>query len=237
MKLKAEQFDKEKAEAYYLWLLKKYKNNYAIRCVEFVIHAIEWADEQSLITLKHIVKIHLKRTEPAKPTYFSPTQIAAWENFKSDDKNLFNAANLAVLQMHTGFDYGDFAEVSRDNFRIYRGRNFLIKPRQKNGNEAIIPLSQKAEAILEYYNYNMDLLGNPEYNLCLKQIAEKLGIKQSVKCKDLRKVFAMDQLNNKGTPIEAVSKMLGHKKIKTTEETYASVNINLISNVLDKQGL
>lgn len=238
MKIKAVDFNKKIADSYLSYLLEKgYKYNYAVRCVEFVGMATSFGASQEFLNKDPLLYYSLKRTEPKKPTYYLPGQIKAWENFKSEDINEVNTANLAVLQMHTGFDFGDFAEVKRDHKMIFKGRAYLLKPRQKNGYEAIIPLSDKAEAILEYYNYKLDLISNAKYNGLLKVIANRLGIDIYINSKELRKIFIMDQLNNKCVPLAAVSKMGGHKRIATTEKHYAQVNIYLISNELDKLGL
>lgn len=230
-------FDKNLTDQYYLWLLKKYKNNYAVRCVEIVVRALRFGVENELIEKNPITYYKLKKTPPEKPTYFNPMQMKLFEDYKNEDENKTKTSHLAVLQMHTGFDYGDFKEIKREHILLYKGRKFIIKPRQKNGNEAIIPLSHTAENILEFYNYKMNILSNPTYNGLLKDVATDLGINISLKSKSMRKIFLMDQLNNKCVPIAAVSKMAGHKRIKTTEEFYAQVNINLISNELDRLGL
>lgn len=237
IKLRVDKYDRDLAYEYYEWLKTKYCNNYSIRCVEIVNKCLDFGVDEGLITINNVGSLKLKRTKPNKPTYFTPKQIEQWENYKSSDENLQKASHLAVIQIHTGFDYGDFAEINRDMVAMYKGCKYIVKPRQKNGNEAIIPMSCKVEAILEFYDYKMNLLSNPEYNLLIKEIAKSLKIDIYVNSKGLRKAFAMDQLNNKGVSIEAVSKMLGHTKVKTTEETYAQVNINLIHNEIIKRDL
>jgi integrase/recombinase XerD len=237
IKLRADKYDREMAYLYYEWLKTKFCNNYSIRCVEIVNKCLEFGVNEGFINVNNVGSLKLKRTKASKPTYFSPKQIEQWENFNSSDEQLQKAAHLAVLQIHTGFDYGDFKEISRDMVAMYKGHKYIVKPRQKNGNEAIIPMSAKVDAILEFYDYKMDLLSNPDYNLLIKEIAKSLKIDIYVNSKGLRKAFAMDQLNNKGLSIEAVSKMLGHSKVKTTEETYAQVNINLIHNEIIKRDM
>lgn len=70
----------------------------------------------------------------------------------------------------------------------------------------------------------------------LKILAKEFEIDIPLKSKDGRKIFFMNKLNNEGYSMEAASKMGGHKRVKTTEETYARVNINLISKELDRLG-
>lgn len=234
IKIDANDFNKSVAELYFTWLLSRYKNNYSIRCVEFVGKTLKHGESKDLILRNPLTGYKLKRNNPSPPDYFKPEEIIAWENYKPEDEEEFHASNLAVLQMHTGFDFGDFGTVIREHKKNFRGIDLLMKPRQKNGNEAIIPLTEKADAILEYYDYKLKVISNPEYNKCIKKISIKIGTNPNITSKGLRKIFFMDQLNNKGRALAAVSKMGGHKRIQTTETTYAWVNANLIVNELNK---
>ena len=236
-KLKAGKVTKEWCYEYYDALCEKYTNNYSIRCVQLVVSVLEYGKNEKIISDNPVPAIKLIKTPPKDPEYFTPDEIKLWFEFQTSDEDLQKAGHLAVVQICTGYDYGDFKEIRREHVAIFRGRKYIKKPRHKNDNECIAPLPYECECILEFYNYNMDLLSNSEYNAYLKIISKRLGTKPTLKCKDLRKVFVMDQLNNKGVPVAAVSKMAGHKRIKTTEDTYAQVNINLIGNELDKLGL
>jgi site-specific recombinase XerD len=172
----------------------------------------------------------IPKLPPKKPTYFTPVQREMWEKYKSHSIIKQKAADLFVLIMHTGFDYGDLYEVGRQHYVFFKGQKYLVKPRHKNGQEAIIPLSEKAEEILERYDYKMKLLSNPELNAAIKEVARELGINIHLTVKTGRKIYAMHQLNNEGYTMEATSKMLGHKSVKTCEQTYAQVNIHLVHN-------
>ena len=69
------------------------------------------------------------------------------------------------------------------------------------------------------------------YDSLLKKIAEQCSINR-LSSHMARHTFATQMLD-KGVAIDAISKMLGHSRISTTE-IYAKTTINKISNELDK---
>lgn len=205
-----------------------HSHNYAARCADICSTVMSWAVNEDLADHNPLNSFSIPKDPPKKPVYFTTGQIAKWEQYRSPSQLKQKAADLFTLIMHTGFDYGDLYEVGRQHLTQRDGIKYLIKPRHKNGNEAIIPLSPVAEAILERYDYKMRQLSNPKLNEAIKQIADEIGINVYLRVKDGRKIFMMDKLNNKGYSIEATSRMGGHNSIRTTEQTYAQVAFNLV---------
>ncbi len=66
-------------------------------------------------------------------------------------------------------------------------------------------------------------VSNQEVNRCLKIIGEVCGITKYMSFHLARHTFATTVTLANGVPIETVSKMLGHKKISTTQ-IYAEVD-------------
>lgn len=60
------------------------------------------------------------------------------------------------------------------------------------------------------------------YNSYLKEIADICSISKNLTTHTARHTFATTVTLNNGVPIESVSKMLGHKKLQTTQH-YARV--------------
>jgi len=187
-----------------------------------------WAVKEEMIESNPLGSFVLPKDKPKKPTYYTPEQIKKWENYKSESSIKQKAAHLFVLVMHTGFDYGDLDEVRREHVTIRQGKKYIVKGRHKNGNQAIIPLSEKAEELLELYDYKMRILSNPKFNEYIKVVAVELEINIYINVKAGRKIFMMDALNNKGYDIAPVSRMGGHDSIKTTEQIYSQVNFELV---------
>lgn len=226
--ISAEDFRPSVCKRFFDGLASRYSHNYSARVAASCSTVLDWAVNEDMIPFNPLKSFHIPKAPPKKPPYFTTTQIRLWENYTSSDPMKQKAADLFTLIMHTGFDYGDLVEVRRGHIMHYGEVKYIIKPRRKNGNEAVIPLSPTAERILEKYNYKVRVLSNPQLNRMIKEVAADLEIQTYLTTKSGRKIFGMNKINNEGFSMEAGSKMLGHKSIKTTEQTYVHVNINLV---------
>ena len=70
-------------------------------------------------------------------------------------------------------------------------------------------------------------------NAHLKEIADVCGIKKNLTFHLARHTFATTVTLTNGVPIESVSKMLGHKSLKTTQH-YAKVLDRKVSDDMNK---
>src|ERR1700760_2451006 len=68
----------------------------------------------------------------------------------------------------------------------------------------------------------LPILSNQKMNAYLKEIADCCGIKKHLTFHIARHTFATTVTLSNGVPIETVSKMLGHKDLKTTQH-YAKI--------------
>jgi site-specific recombinase XerD len=75
----------------------------------------------------------------------------------------------------------------------------------------------------------LPVLSNQKYNEYLKEIATLCGINKKMTTHSARYTFATTITLSNGVPIESVSKMLGHKNLKTTQH-YARVLDKKISD-------
>ncbi|MNI14023.1 Tyrosine recombinase XerD [compost metagenome] len=81
-------------------------------------------------------------------------------------------------------------------------------------------------------NSLLPILSNTNYNGYLKEIGAICGIQRELNTHLARHTFA-DIMLNLGMPLEDVSKMLGHKSIRTTQR-YGQVRKNRIKQNFDK---
>lgn len=235
--IKCIEFNNTICENLYEWLRKKeYSCNYSIRIVEICQAVITFGVKTGTIKTSHCYSFKLKREAPKEPPYLSPEQIKLLEEYQSFSSLKQKAATMFAIQIHTGFDYGDFGELRPFHKVSYKGREYIVKPRHKNGQQQVIPISEYLNKTLDKYQYNIKLLSNAKFNQYIKIVVKELGINSNFTTKDGRKIFFMNKLNNEGFQMEATSRMGGHKSIQTTEKYYAQVNINLISNELDRLG-
>jgi site-specific recombinase XerD len=73
------------------------------------------------------------------------------------------------------------------------------------------------------------VLSNQKMNAYLKEIVDVCGIARNLTFHIARHTFATTVTLSNGVPIESVSKMLGHRNLKTTQH-YAKVLDRKISN-------
>ncbi len=92
-----------------------------------------------------------------------------------------------------------------------------------------------ALTILEKYADNnssdklLPVLSNQKMNAYLKEIADLCGIDKNLTFHLARHTFATTVTLTNGVPIESVSKMLGHKSLRTTQH-YAKILDSKVSD-------
>jgi site-specific recombinase XerD len=113
-----------------------------------------------------------------------------------------------------------------------------MKEREKTNNPERVPLLPIPKEILEKYKDHpyclshkrlLPVNSNQRYNGYLKEIATLCGIKKHLTTHMARHSFATTVTLEHDVPIETVSHMLGHKRIRTTQ-IYAKVTQRKVSN-------
>ena len=138
--------------------------------------------------------------------------------------------DIFLFACYTGLAYMDIKQLRKEHIISENdGSFYIIKPRQKTGQESIIPLLPAAENILRKYSMTGQLLdfqwyisSNQKMNLGLKYIGERAGVTKTLHMHLARHTFATTVTLANGVPIESVSKMLGHTNIRQTQH-YAKV--------------
>ena len=128
--------------------------------------------------------------------------------------------------------YADVKKLNRDHIVIgIDGERWIKTFRTKTDTRSNIPILPMAQAILDKYkddpsvafsNLVLPVLSNQKMNAYLKEIADVCGIKKNLTFHLARHTFATTVTLTNGVPIESVSKMLGHKSLKTTQH-YAKI--------------
>lgn len=140
--------------------------------------------------------------------------------------------DIFVFSCFTGLAYADVKALNKDNivFGIDGGR-WIKTTRKKTKTKSNIPLLPSAEVILKKYERDLGvsssskllpILSNQKMNAYLKEIADLCQINKNLTFHLARHTFATTITLNNGVPLESVSKMLGHKSLKTTQH-YAKI--------------
>lgn len=149
-----------------------------------------------------------------------------------------NVRDMFVFCCYTGMAYSDLAKFDFAEDVVESGSKYFIQDqRQKTKAEFYTVILPKAMEILKKWNYKLPIVSLQRYNIDLKQIQFRAGIKKGLTSHMARHTFATTVTLANDVPIEIVSRMLGHTNIKTTQ-IYAKVlnsSIEKHMNELDKK--
>lgn len=140
--------------------------------------------------------------------------------------------DIFVFSCFTGLAYADVKKLSDADIVIgIDGSKWIKTNRTKTDVKSSIPLLPTALAILDKYKNNpvansanklLPVLSNQKMNAYLKEIATICKIEKNFSTHLARHTFATTVTLTNGVSLETVSKMLGHKSIKTTQH-YAKI--------------
>ncbi|WP_410220804.1 site-specific integrase [Pedobacter sp.] len=151
--------------------------------------------------------------------------------------------DVFIFQCFTGFSYKDLYELTRDCVKevgIYNEK-WLSRQREKTDVNEMVPLLPIALRIIEKYENHiyctkndrlLPVNSNSRYNRYLKEIANICGLNKRLHTHLARHTFA-DLMLNSDMPLEDVSKLLGHRSIRTTQK-YAKIRKTRISRNLNR---
>lgn len=139
--------------------------------------------------------------------------------------------DIFVFCCYTGLSYADVKKLSQvDISPGFDGNRWITIKRQKTDVPSRIPLLPAAESIIARYHGHarcadgrvLPVLSNQKMNSYLKEIGDLCGIEKEITFHLARHTFATTVTLANDVTIESVSKMLGHKNIKTTQH-YAKI--------------
>ncbi|WP_437371093.1 site-specific integrase [Maribacter litoralis] len=227
---------------YYLKSVKGLEHNTSIKyIVNFkkiirIAYANEWITKDPFFHWKASWKTKEKR-------YLTQTELDTLQNKESFLPRLELVRDIFVFCCYTGLAYSDVKLLKFENIVIgINGGQWIKMPRKKTKAMSSIPLLPAAEKIIEKYSQHpyvlngkgvLPVLTNQKSNAYLKEIADVCGIHKNLTTHLARHTFATTVTLSKGVSIATVSKMLGHRSLKTTQ-IYAKV---LDSKIGDEMNL
>ena len=149
-----------------------------------------------------------------------------------ENEKLNQVKDVFLFCCFTGLSYSDVKKLSNDHIVLgINGQKWIKTNRKKTNTISSIPLLPTALEILKKYegfNFNSDndlllpVISNQKMNQYLKEIGLLYGIRKKMTCHLSRHTFATTVTLTNGVPIESVSRMLGHRSLRTTQ-IYAKV--------------
>ena len=195
-------------------------------CVRAILHP---AVHEGIIKPDPFYKLGIT-SKPVFREFLTQEEIDKIAALKLDDPDVDRKRDIFLFACYTGLAYVDLQQLDSSHL-IKEGDNswYIRKPRQKTGQDSIIPLLPAAIRILTKYSpteniadFNWYVSTNQKMNKGLKYLARLAGITKDMHMHLARHTFATTVTLANGVPIETVSKMLGHASIKQTQH-YAKV--------------
>ena len=137
------------------------------------------------------------------------------------DASIENVRDAFMFCRWTGLAYADLLKFDFKKVIKENNRYMIIDARVKTNTPFRLTLLSPAMAILQKHNFVLPTMTNQQFNMRLKVLASYAGVDRKLTSHIARHTFATWALSN-GVSIETLSKMLGHKDIRTTQ-VYAKV--------------
>jgi site-specific recombinase XerD len=168
--------------------------------------------------------------EQAERGYLTMDELTRVMQKAMPSKRLEQIRDVFVFSCFTGLAHCDVEALTEDNIVTEDdGSLWLRTHRQKTKTAVNVPLLEIPQMIIAKYRglkikdgKLLPINSNNCSNLYLKELGDLCGIKKKITYHMARHTFATTVTLTNGVPIESVSKMLGHKHIRTTQ-IYAKV--------------
>lgn len=160
----------------------------------------------------------------------SELQEISFRQFATE--RLIYVRDIFLFSCYTGLAYADVKKLKRSEIAVgVDGEKWIFTSRQKTETVTRVPLLPEALQILNRYEDHqqcvikgqlLPISSNQKMNAYLKEIADVCGINKNLTFHIARHTFATTVTLSNGVPMETVSKMLGHKNLRTTQH-YAKI--------------
>jgi site-specific recombinase XerD len=216
---------------FYLRSVRKCANNTAVKYIKNfgkiirICIANGWIDKNPFANFKSKVK-------EVERVFLVEEELEVMANKEIKFERLALVRDIFLFSCYTGLAYIDVKQLSSLNINIgIDGFKWIFTNRQKTDTKSNIPLLPMAEEIIAKYKDHpqcinqgklLPILSNQKMNAYLKELADMCGIQKELTFHIARHTFATSVTLTNGVPIESVSKMLGHKNLRTTQH-YAKI--------------
>lgn len=186
-------------------------------------------------------KFTVKQGNSSK-TFLTPNEIEQFENveLKDENKKYQIVKDLFMFSVYTGLRYSDVFSLEKKDIVSIGGKDWLIKTMEKTDENVRIPIytifNGKPTEILNKYskfgsNLCFEYLTNQHCNRQLKEICKLAKIENKNITFHVARHTTATYLLYKGVSITTVQKILGHKKLATTQ-IYGHIMDSTIENEL-----
>ena len=224
---------------FYLRVELKRKPNTILGIVRHLRKMIKLAIGEGIITRDPFEGYSPERPK-AEQKYLTRDELEKIMITPLDHPCRYLTRDMFLFSVFTGLAYRDICNLTARNIvRASDGTLWIETTRQKTGTPCEIPLMELPLQILDKYKglapdgklLPMQSCGRLNKNL--KVIAKLCGLKRKLIFHAGRHTYASEICLSQGVPIETVSRMLGHRDLRSTQ-IYAKISNNKISEDTDK---
>lgn len=224
---------------YYLKTEKKFQQSTLNKAIQRFRKVITYAISEDYLDKDPFILYRAKRVKK-EIVFLSPEQLQKLEQTDFKIKRIQQVKDMFVFCCYTGLGFTEMTQLKKQDITIeFDGKLWLNVRRAKTSRSYKVPLLPKAIELKDKYidnasDYLFPSISNPNFNAYLKEIADIVGIEFNLTHHIARKTFASTVLLYNNVPIEVVSKLLGHSKIQTTQDSYGKIVEKRISLEMDK---
>lgn len=216
---------------FYLRTVRNCANNTAVKYIKNfnkiikICLANNWIERNPFANYKSKVK-------EVERVYLTENEIQEIINKDFGTDRLSLVRDIFLFSCFTGLAYIDVKNLTKSHISYgIDGDKWIFTHRQKTESASKIPILPLTQMIIDKYENHpqsinedrlLPIFSNQKMNAYLKEIATVCNINKELTFHIARHTFATTITLTNGVPIESVSKMLGHKNLRTTQH-YAKV--------------
>jgi len=217
----------------------RYTSKSISRKVNSIKSFFRFLKTQNYVTDSPATHVTHPKYEVAPPRVLSKLEYRALRDASRDDVRL---SSIIEMLLQTGVRIGELSNLQIDDVDLKK-KQVLIRPYESR-DERTVPLSDAAAKAIEAYlavrpksddkTLFLTKTGNPFLVRNIRTAVDryfKIAGIENAKVNDLRHTFIIHQLRA-GTPITYVSKLVGHKRLSTTEKY-----LKLIEGTVEKDNV
>lgn len=171
------------------------------------------------------LNIDKDKTSKSLDKCLTPEEFERVKTAEMPTDRLQRVRDLFVFQTYTCMAIADLKAFDRKKIQEIKGMKVYVAQRVKGHGQYgdfTVPLLPPALEILKKYRNKLPLISDQKYNDYLKLVAQAAGINKPITSHWARHTGATILLNG-GTPMQIVSKILGHTSTRITEQIYAKL--------------
>ncbi|MCT4288120.1 site-specific integrase [Elizabethkingia anophelis] len=216
---------------FFLRTVAKCNNNSSVKHTKNLAKILKICYQNTWIE-KDLVVYYKGKFNEVATNFLTQEEIKSIQDKDFAGQGLNLVRDIFIFSCYTGLAYIDIHNLTKRHISTgIDGNLWIMTHRQKTHTTSNIPLLPIAEEILRKYENHpltadserlLPMFTNQKVNEYLKTIAETCGITKKLTFHVARHTFATTVTLGNNVSMESVSKMLGHKSIKTTQH-YAKI--------------